>query len=272
MDRIKETITNKIFIGCICSVFLIFTINFFIFNLNFILSSIYVIMLIALLCSHFLIDDEESFGTIKEKISMALISESIIMSFQEFSYKKTNWFFFTRNITITIAPNMLTLIVSILYSLSIYLRYQLAFSDKPKIIAINILNILLCSSLLSVLISNDYFYIPIIGETSFNSQSFCILLLVFSWLGIKSLNIFIFPILALLALARIGEVNKAMGIVGIFYLLFAYASIFLQLTDNKKIRQLYKISLSELSRDFKFNKDFDENNFQSYEPLLNNAQ
>jgi len=272
MDRIREIFMNKIFISSTCGLLLILAINLFLFKLSFILSSIYDLFLILLLCFHYIYEDEELYGTPKEKISMALISESIIMSFQEFSYKKTNWFFFTQNINVSIAPNMLTLIVSILYSLSIYLRYQLTFIDKPKVIVTNILNILFCSSLLSVLISNDYFYIPIIGETSFTSQSFCILLLIFSWLGIKSLNIFIFPILALLALGRIGEVNKAMGIVGIFYLLFAYSSIFLQLTDNKKIRQLYKISLSEFSRDFKINKNSDENKFQSYEPLLDNAQ
>ena len=135
-----------------------------------------------------------------------------------------------------------------------------------------ILNILFCSSLLSVLISNDYFYIPIIGETSFTSQSFCIFLLVFSWLGMKSLNIFIFPILALLTLGRIGEVNKAMGIVGLFYLMFAYISIFLQLSDNKKIKQLYKISLGEFTSDFQFDKNPDENNSQNYESLLDNNQ
>ena len=140
-------------------------------------------------------DDEELFGSWKEQISMALIAESIMISFKEFSYEKTNWFFFTKNINVNIAPNILTLIVSILYSLSIYFRYHLNFIDKPKVITINILNILFCSSLLSVLISNDYFYIPIIGETSFTSQSFCIFLLVFSWLGMKSLNIFIFKAL-----------------------------------------------------------------------------
>ena len=272
MDRVRELITNKIFIGSTCILILILLFNLFLFKLSFILSSIYELFIIIILCLHYIYDDEELFGSWKEQISMAFIAESIIISFQEFSYEKTNWFFFTKNINVNIAPNMLTLIVSILYSLSIYFRYHLNFIDKPKVITINILNILFCSSLLSVLISNDYFYIPIIGETSFTSQSFCIFLLVFSWLGMKSLNIFIFPILALLTLGRIGEVNKAMGIAGLFYLMFAYTSIFLQLSDNKKIKQLYKISFIEFSRDLQFYKNPDENNDQNYELLLNNEQ
>ena len=78
--------------------------------------------------------------------------------------------------------------------------------------------------------------------------------------------------MALLALGRIGEVNKAMGIVGLFYLMFAYTSIFLQLSDNKKMKQLYKISFIEFSRDLQFYKNPDENNDQNYELLLNNEQ
>ena len=272
MDDIKEKITDKIFIGGACSLILIFAINFFLFELGFILSLIYLIILIILLCPYFFENYKDFFGSTKEKISIALISESIIISFKEFSYEKTNWIFYTRNINVSISPNMLTLIVSILYSLSFYLRYRLHFNNKPKIIVFNILNILFFSSLLSVLISNDYFYIPIIGETSFTSQSFCLFLLTFSWLGMKSLNIFIIPILALFALGRIGEVNKAMGIVGIFYLLFAYTSIFLQLSENKIINELYKKSLSEFSNDFKFDKNYNENSSQNYEPLLDNNQ
>ena len=150
MDRIKEIITDKIFIGGACTLILIFALNFFLFDLGFILSFIYLIILIILLCSNYFEENEDLFGNTKEKISIALISESIIISFKEFSYEKTNWIFFTRNINVSIAPNMLTLIVSILYSLSLHLRYHLTFINKPKIIIFNILNILFFSSLLSV--------------------------------------------------------------------------------------------------------------------------
>ena len=120
------------------------------------------------------------YGNIKEKVSIALISESVIISFSEFYYSTTKWFFFTENVKLTIAPNMLTLIISILYALSLYLRNHIRININPKDLAINILDLLFFSSLISVLISNDYFHIPLIGETNFTSQSFCLFLLVLS--------------------------------------------------------------------------------------------
>ena len=254
------------------SLLLIFTLNFFLFKLGFILSLIYIIILLILLYFHYIEVNEDLYGNIKEKLSIALISESIIISFKEFYYSATKWFFFTESVKLTIAPNMLTLIISMFYALSLYIRNHITISVKPKDLVINILNILFFSSLISVLISNDYFYIPLIGETSFTSQSFCLFLLILSWVGMKSINIFIFPIIALLALGRIGEVNKAMGIIGIFYLLFSYISLIIQFSDNKSIHKIYKNSFNELSKDFQFKEDAHEKTDSNYMPLLKNNE
>ena len=51
-----------------------------------------------------------------------MISESVIISFQEFEYTYEWFFYIKRSAKLTIAPNMLTLIISILYALSLYLR------------------------------------------------------------------------------------------------------------------------------------------------------
>ena len=117
--------------------------------------------------------------------------------------------------------------------------------------------------------SNNYFYIPFIGETPYTSQSFCLFLLVLSWAGMKCLNIFIFPFLAILSLGRIGEVNKAMGITGIFYLLFSYISILLQIQNNNEIYKIYEDSYKEFNKDFQFKKKIinKDDNDQS-QPLL----
>ena len=85
----------------------------------------------------------------------------------------------------------------------------------------------------------------------------------------KSINIFIFPIIALLSLGRIGAVNKAMGIVGIFYLLFSYASLIIQFSDNKSIHKIYKNSFNEFSNDFQFKENMHEKTDSNYSPLLN---
>ena len=251
-----------------------FLLNYLLFGLAVILSLIYSLILSIVLFFYInpYIHDEELYGNGKEIFSIALMSESVILSFKEYIYKRTFFIFFSTESKVSIAPNMLTLIISILYALSIYLRNNISLSDKPKSITINIFNILFLSSLISVIISNEYFYIPIIGEIPFTSQSLCLFFLILSYAGMKSLNIFIFPLLILLSLGRIGVVNKAMGYVGLFYLLFAYISIFLQIIHNNEIIKIYKTSFSEISNDFKFkgNNNQEDNN-EINEHLLNNS-
>ena len=239
------------------------------FMLNLILTLIYDLLLLFILYFHFFHpNNEEDYGTFKEKISMILMGEAVTISFSEFYYENKKglfgyiYFFIfpeKKNIKVDISPNMLTLIISILCYLSFKIRLRLSISTLFKDICLNVLNLLFFSSLLSVLFSNNYFYIPIIGETSYSPQSFCLILLIISWAGMKSLNIFIFPLIAILSLGRIGEVNKAMGKVGILYLLLAYVSIVLQVIGNTFIKKLYSDSMNEIKKDFYFN-DTDANN------------
>ena len=270
MEQCKEIMNenNKPIIIIASSIIFMFLFNFLIFDLGYILSLIYDIIIGFLLYFYFFMNDEEQFGKNAEKISLALISESVIISFKLFDYKATKWFFFTSNEKLNIAPNMLTLLITMFFALSLYFRNHITISNIPKSIIINVFNILFFSSLISVLFSNEYYYIPLIGETSFTSQSLCLFLLVLSWVGMKSINIFIIPLLVLLSLGRVGEVNKAMGIVGIFYLLFAYVSILLQIIDNKEIQKLYKTSFKEFSNDFQFKQTVNGDNNANYVPLI----
>ena len=114
---------------------------------------VYTIILLIILYFHFIEVNEDLYGNIKDKLSLALISESVIISFNEFNYTTTKWLF-TQNVKLTIEPNMLTLITSIFYALSLYFRNHITISTKPKDLAINIFNILFFSSLMSVLISH----------------------------------------------------------------------------------------------------------------------
>lgn len=261
---------NKKYIIISVSLLAALLINYFLFKLSFILSLIYDIILFILLYLYFYCGDEEIFGNWKEKISIGLMSESIIISFHEFYYTQQSWFFFTENVKVTIAPNMLTLIVSILYAVSLKLRNNVSFSNKLKDIIMNIMNILFFASLISVCISNDYFYIPLIGETNFTAQSFCIILLVFSWTGMKIMNLFIFPIIAFLSLTRIVEVDRAMGFTGLIYLLCAYLSICFQCSSSDKMGKIWNI-YKNIPKDFPnelLYKDNNNNNNQLYEQLV----
>lgn len=240
---------------------LIATIMNYYFNVSVLWIIVYDLIVYAVLfCYHNIKNEEEYYGNTYEKLSFLLLSESVILSFQDYSFKKTNYIIISSEKNINIAPNMLTLIVSIMYYFSLIIRNNIILKCTPKHIIMGSTNVLFLSSLISVLSSNDYLYLPIYGETSYSIQSFYIFILIISWIGMKSLNIFMIPILAILSLGRIGEVNKSMGFVGIFYLMFSFISIYIQLAIVSNIN--YKYYFSNLSQDFRF--DNRNNNKYNY--------
>ena len=147
---------------------------------------------------------------------------------------------------------MFSLLVTMGYALSLKVRNNIHIISKPKYIILHLLDILFFSSLISVFASNKYIKLPLYGDTNFTSQTFCTLLLVFSWMGIKAINIFIFPVVAYLSLSRIGEVNKAMGEFGTFYLLFSYISIILQIIEYQKLNRGFQNFFSEFRNEYGF--------------------
>ena len=64
-------------------------------------------------------------------------------------------------------------------------------------------------------------------------------------------------IMVFLSVGRIGEVNRAMGIAGIFYLLFAYIAIIL-IIRNEKIKNKIKYTFHCFKNDFFYKNDIDE--------------
>ncbi len=136
------------------------------------------------------------------------------------------------------------------YSLSLMIRNNVRIGDKPKDLIMHIANILFFSSLISVFISNNYLCIPFYGETNFTGQTFCFLLIAFSFTCTKSINKVIYPVLAFFSMYRIGEVNKALGTSGICYLLCAYISLILQFFSISKIEDKYKNYCNEFTDEF----------------------
>ena len=130
---------------------------------------------------------------------------------------------------------MISLIISISYNISLMARNNIKFGDNLKGLIMQLMNIVFFSTVISVFFSNSYLYIPIYGETNFNGQTFGILLVIFSWTCMKSINIIIYPLLAFLSMYRLGEVNKAMGNAGVVYLLCSYISLYLQFLSGNKI-------------------------------------
>ena len=230
-------------------------------------NAIYDIVLYLLIYSHVFEPNKGDFGTTKEKIAFALMAESLIISYQDFYYHKTNFFFYERDIKVSIAPNMFSLIISISYNFSLLVRNNIRPGDKPKDLVLHIMNILFFSSLISVFISNNYFYIPIYGETNFTAQTFGFCLIIVSWICIKSINLIIYPFLAFISMYRLGEVNKALGNAGICYLLCSYISLYLQFLSNNKIDEKSNYFLNEFySEIFSQNKPISSTAFNENYP------
>jgi len=221
------------------------------YNLKFdtFFSSIYDIILYIILYSHFFHWDEVDFGNIKEKISFALMAESVMISYKKFYYTTTSWFFWTEEVEVTISPNMFTLVISMSYTLSLIIRNNLKVSDRPKHLIMHFANLLFFASLISVFISNNYFYFPLVGKTNITAQTFSGFLIALSWIGVKSLNVIIYPTLAFLSMYRIGEVNKAMGKNGVVYLLCSYFSLILQFFSDSNIEGKCINFLNEFKND-----------------------
>ena len=200
----------RVIIGIIASLIMAFFLNYFLFKLHLILSLIYDIMIMIILFFHYFSSKKEKFGNIYDIISIVLMAESVIISFGEFKYEARSWIFFIDTKIVNIAPNMLTLLMSISFFGSFLVRNNMAINKKTRKIDLImlVLSVLFFSSLISVLVSNQYFYIPIIGETNYTAQSICVFFMIISWVGIKSISMFTIPAMTLLSVGRIGEVNK----------------------------------------------------------------
>jgi len=223
--------------------------NYYNLKFDIFFCSIYNIILYVILYSYFFNWNEDDFGNIKEKIAFALIVESVMISYQKFYYTTTSWYFWTKEVEVTIAPNMFSLVTSMSYSLSLIIRNKIKVSDRPKNLLMHLANLLFFASLISVFVSNNYFYIPLSGPTNITAQTFSGFLIALSWIGVKSINMIIYPTLAFLSMYRIGEVNKAMGKIGNVYLLCSYFSLILQFFSDGNIEQKCKNFFNEFKND-----------------------
>ena len=228
-------------------------INYFCFKLDLLYTFIYDIIIISMIYLYLYQNDDIEYGTNKEKVSFLLIIESLLLSFKKYSFTdvKYEWHYFIipklKNETkeIDLFPDMLSLLISIFFYLSLRIRNGIFYETSVKTCAFSATYVLFFSSLINVLASNEYIKIPLYGETEFTTKSFCIYSLVLSYLGIKSMNKILIPVSLFFILGRIDDVNRAMGKNGIFYIMFAFVSVSLQVSSFKNI-------LNEIKEDFEY--------------------
>ena len=87
-------------------------------------------------------------------------------------------------------------------------------------------------------------------------QSFLYLMVVMTWIGMKSIIRYLYVIYIALSVFRISAVNQAMGVEGSIYILSAFFSILIQMHLNilpkVKNQNLYKDFFDEKKRKFLF--------------------
>ena len=228
-------------------------INYFCFNLDLLSTLIYDIIIISMIYLYLYQNDDIEYGTNKEKVSFLLIIESLLLSFKKYSLTevKYEWtYLIIPNIKketkeIDLFPDMLSLLISIFFYLSLRIRNGIFYETSVKACAFSVTYVLFFSSLIGVLASNEYIKIPLYGETEVTSKSFCVYSLVLSYVGIKSMNKILIPFSLFFILGRIDDVNRAMGKNGIFYIMFAFVSVSLQVSSFKNI-------LNEIKEDFEY--------------------
>ena len=249
-----QEINSKLALFCLfslISVIIVTFINYFYFKLNFLFISIYALLALILIIIHLYQKNDIEFGSLKEKISFLFLSESLLLSFKTYSImiSRNEWSYFVIRKTIyetkdiNLQPDMLSIIVSIIFYISLRIRNGILYEHNIKTCAFAIEYILFFSSLISILASNEYIKIPLYGETNITTKSLCIYSLVLSYIGIKSINKILLPISLFFIFGRIEEINNAMGKNGIFYIIFAFISISLHISSLTNI-------FSEIKEDF----------------------
>ena len=255
--KIEMTIDMKIehISFSILSIIFASIINYFGFKLDFLYTLIYDIIIISMIYLYLYQNDDIEYGTNKEKVSFLLIIESLLLSFKKYTFidYSYEWHYLIipkiKNETkeIDLFPDMLSLLVSIFFYLSLRIRNGIFYDSSIKTCAFSVAYVLYFSSIISVLASNEYIKIPLYGETKVTTKSFCVYTLVLSYVGIKSMNKILIPASLFFILGRIDDVNRAMGKNGIFYIMFAFVSMSLQVESFKKI-------LNEIKEDFEYKK------------------
>ena len=178
-------------------------------------------------------------------LALSLLILSISFNFKEYCY--TNFYIFSY--TLDLKPTFITTMVSILTFGGFIIRnLDAIFDDNMKIIFC-VLDIFFYAGLLTVFNSKETFL-------GISCQSFLYLMVVITWIGMKSIVRYIYLIYMALSVFRISAVNQAMGVEGSIYILSAFFSFMIQLYLNilprVKNQNLYKDFFDEKKRKFLF--------------------
>lgn len=143
--------------------------------------------------------------------------------------------------TVTLAPTLISTLTAVFVILPVMIRCTRHAMSSLSGIVLFLLNTALCATFVSLFFGNGVWNIPFINM---NSQTFMIICILFSWLGMRVVAGFMWVFLFFISMTRLVTIDQAMGGLGSIYILCAAASIFIQLGD------MGRDVLSSLKSDF----------------------
>jgi hypothetical protein len=179
----------------------------------------------------------------RKSMTILFMSIAVFISFMTFiGVIEKNFLFFrwTEYEAFSISPSLISTLAAILLYLSVVVRNKIKlFSDAYETTVV-CLNVLFCASFLELFFPKEIWSIPFIN---ISSQSFLMIAVILSWIGMRAVSGFVWIFLFILAVTRIAGLNIAMGTYGVIYILSAFISIGLQLKDSVHL-------LTSLKNDF----------------------
>lgn len=137
------------------------------------------------------------------------------------------------NKSINIQPSFITMLAALFFYMSYILRYNFFKIENIEQIFISLFQMILdtwaIAGICSFFAGNTVWNVPLINV---NSQTFIILMIVFSLIGARALAGFSWIIMIIVGIGHMTEINNAMGIFGAIYILSFSVSLGMQMSCN----------------------------------------
>lgn len=140
--------------------------------------------------------------------------------------------FETKAATYALQPDFLAGWPAIAIYSAVVIRGDMSTFRNPVKVLLAILNITFIASFSKTFLNNTEWRLFGLVELGISSQTFAILCVVFSWLGLKSLAGFSWVILFVASISTLTKINNQMGFSGYLYILCAFLSIGMQMAGG----------------------------------------
>ena len=141
-------------------------------------------------------------------------------------------FFETKAATYALQPDFLAGWPAIAIYSAVVIRGDMSTFRNPVKVLLAILNITFIASFSKTFLNNNEWRLFGLVNLGISSQTFAILCVAFSWLGMKSIAGFTWVILFIASISTLTKINSELGFSGYLYILCAFLSIGMQIAGG----------------------------------------